>query len=163
MGLYTTTTSIEARMVEVDFDAKTLALCTEMISDAESEINKYLSRRYDLGSLTFQTSTSIPPIVRSMCNRLTEGYMWKNMSRGSKESLSRGNSLVKDVIDNLTLIANYKADILNTSGSLLTDMSNTAYRVLCNTTNYSNTFGEDSDLNWAVDSDKITDISTERD
>lgn len=163
MGLYSTTTSLESRMIEVDFDAKTLALCTEMISDAEAEINKYLSRRYDLSSNTFQTSTSIPPIVKTMCNRLTEGYMWKSMSRGSKESLARGESLIKDVISNLLLISTYKADILDSTGSLLLDMSNTAYRVLCNTTNYTNTFDEDSDLNWSIDSDKLSDIETGRD
>lgn len=134
-----------------------------MIEDAENEVDKYLSRRYDIASATFQTTTSIPPIVRSMSTRLAEAYMWKSMSRGSKESLSRGKDLEKSVLDNLKLIADYKADLLLTDGSLVVDMSNTSARVLSNTRSYSTTFNEDDSLSWQVDEDKLTDIASERD
>lgn len=88
--------------------------------------------------------------------------MWKAISRGSKESLTRGNDLIKDVLENLKLIADYKLDLLDANASPITDMSNTAFRVLCNTTTYVNTFNEDSELSWAIDSDKLDDISDER-
>lgn len=151
-------------MPRVDFNSLTVDLCNKLIGQAEAEINKYLSRRYDLSSSIFQTTTSIPPIVTSMCERLTEGYMWKALSNGgaSKESLARGESLVKEVLDNLKLIAEYKADIISGGGSVIQDMSNTAYRVLSSTSGYQDTFAEDDELNWAVDPDKLDDISTNR-
>jgi hypothetical protein len=151
-------------MVGVQFDTATTALCSKRITQAESEINKYLSRRYDLSSATFQTTTSIPPLVTALCERLTEGYMWQSLSRGgaSKELLKTSESIIKSVIDNLKLIADYKGDLFDTSGSVVSDMSNTAYRVLSNTDTYVDTFAEDDELNWAVDPDKLDDISSER-
>lgn len=164
MGLYATTTSIQTLMINVNFDLLTTDLCSKLITHAENEVNKYLSRRYDLSSNTFQTTTGIPPLVTSLTERLTEGYMWKSLSRGgtNKESLARGESLEKAVLDNLKLIADYKGDLFATSGSIISDMSNTAYRVLSNTEGYTDTFAEDNELNWAVDPDKLDDISNER-
>lgn len=150
-------------MIGVTFDDATTDLANEMIKDADAEVNKYLSRRYDLASNSFQTTTSIPPLVRAMTTRLAEGYMWKAMSRGSKESIARGDSLIKDVIENLKVIASYTGELLDTAGSVVVDKENTAYKVLCNTSNYSNTINEDSELKWRIDSDKLDDIASERD
>lgn len=163
MGTYLTTTTMDTRMVGVTFDTATTALAVECISDAEAEVNKYLSKRYDLSSATFQTYTSIPPLVRSLATRYAVGCMWKHLSRGSKESLSRGATIAKDVVENLKLISNYKADLFNTAGSVITDFSNTSYRILSSTDDYSTTFNEDDPLNWKVDSDKLDDIESERD
>ena len=149
-------------MIGINFDAATTSLASAMIDDAEAEVNKYLSRRYDLSSATFQTSTSVPPIVRALTTTLAEGYMWERLSRGSKESLSRGKNLVDQVLKNLGQIASYKVDLVNTTGSLITDMSNTAFRVLSSTTDYSTTFNEDEETDWEVDPDKLDDISSER-
>jgi len=160
--VYLTTTTLDTRMVGLTFDSVTTALATEMISDAEAEVNKWLSRRYDLSSAYFQTTTGTPPIVRSLATRLAEGYMWRANSRGSKESLTRAKSFIDDVMNNLKNIAGYKVDLTDTTGALIPDKSNTAYRVLSNTTDYANTFNEDDSLNWAVDPDKLDDISTER-
>lgn len=164
VGTYCTTTSIQTTMINVEFDALTTSLCSKLIGQAQNEIDKYLSRRYDLSSATFQTSTSIPPLVTSMCERLTEGYMWMALSRGgtSKESLARGKEMVKDVIANLMLLSDYKGDLLATSGSVISDMSNTAYRVLSNTEGYTDTFAEDDETSWVVDPDKLDDIGDER-
>lgn len=163
MGNYATTTSLAIRMINVSFDTATTALATEMINDAEAEINKWLSRRYDIGSAYFQTTTSIPPVVRMLCMRLSEGYMWKAMSRGGKESLERGDGMIKPVMDNLKAIAEYEAELLDTAGSLIVDMSNTSCRVLSNTKDYSNTFNEDPALNWNISGTKLDDIADERD
>ena len=162
MGTYTTTTILDTRMVGLNFDAATTTLGSEMITDAENEINKYLCRRYDISSAYFQTTTSIPPLVRSLAAQLAEGYMWMSNSRGSKESISRGEKLIKRVTDNLDLIANYKLHLLDSSGSRITEFSNTAYRVKCNTTDYGTTFNEDDHLSWAADPDKLEDIASER-
>jgi hypothetical protein len=162
MGLYATTTSLDTIMIGLNFDTATTALATKMITHAENEINKYLSKRYDLSSSQFQTSTSIPPLITSLCERLSEGYIWKSNSRGGKESLARGKELVTEVIENLMLISSYKLDLLDSSGSVISDMSNTAFRVLCNTTGYTNTFDEGSELGWVVDPDKLDDIADGR-
>lgn len=161
MGTYATTTSLEVLMVGTTFDTATTSLCTKLITHSENEINKYLSKRYDISS--FNTSTSIPPLVTSLCETLAEGYMYQRMARGGKESISRGKELIKQAIDNLQLIADYKLDLVNSSGSVISDLSQTAYRVLSNTTNYANTFNEDDELNWKVSQNKLDDISTERD
>lgn len=150
-------------MVGSTFDAATTSLATKLITHAENEVNKYLSKRYDITSSPFDTSTSIPPIVTSLTETLAEGYMYQRMSRGGKESMARGEALIKQAIDNLKLIADYKLDIIGSSGSVIADMSNTAYRVLGNTDGYSTTFNEDSELNWEVDQDKLDDIASERD
>jgi len=89
--------------------------------------------------------------------------MWKSNSRGGKESLKRGESLERSVLDNLKLIAEYKSDLTLTNGSLVSEAVNSAVRVLSNTEDYSNTFNEDDSLSWQIDDDKLTDIASERD
>ncbi len=160
MGTYATTTSLQVLMIGTTFDTLTTALSSKLITHSENEINKYLSKRYDVS--LWNTSTSIPPLVTSLCETLTEGYMYQRMSRGGKEAMSRGDILIKQAIDNLTLLANYKMDLLTPAGSVLGDMSNTAYKVLSNTSDYSSTFGEDDELNWKVDSNKLQDIYDSR-
>lgn len=150
-------------MVNVTFDSLTSALATEMINDAEAEVNKYLAQRYDISSAVFQTTTSIPPMVRAMSTSLAEGYMWGRMSRGGKESLARANDLVKNVIDNLKAISIYRADLTATNGSLIPESTGVYGRVLANNLNYTNTFDEGSQLDWQVDEDKLTDLSNEKD
>lgn len=148
-------------MIGTTFDSVTTALATKLITHSENEINKYLSKRYDIGS--FNTSTSVPPLVTSLCETLVEGYMYQRMSRGSKESMARGKELIGQAIDNLKLIADYKLDLLNSTGSVVTDLSNTAYKIQSSSVNYYNTFNEDDPLNWKVDPDKLDDIDSERD
>lgn len=163
MGQYATTTTLDLVMVGINFSATDMpTLAAKAIEQAEAEVNKYLSKRYDLSSNTFQTSTSIPPLVKQMTERLAEGYLWQWMSRGSKESLTRGKELIDEVKGNLGLIASRQADLLNTTGSIISDLSTASYRIQCTTSNYTDTFAEDDELNWAVDSDKLDDIATNR-
>ena len=153
-------------MVGVNFTAADMTtLGSRMIDRAEAEINKYLSKRYDLTANTFQTSTSVPPLIRQLADMLSEGYMWQSLSRGGagKESMDRGKDLIKEAKSNLELIAGYHMDLVNTTGSVISDFSNTAYSVLSNTETYTPTFDEDDELSWAVDSDKLQDISDSRD
>lgn len=146
-------------MVGTAFDTATTALCTKLIVHSENEINKYLSKRYDVSAFT---STSLPPILTSWAETLTEGYMYKRMSRGGKEALAQGDSLIKGVLENLKMVSEYKLDIIDSGGDVLSDMSNTSYRVLSTTDTYSPTFNEDSDLKWKTDQDKLDDIESER-
>lgn len=160
MGTYATTTELQILMVGTKFDTATTSLATKLISHAENEIDKYLSKRYDLE--LFSTSTSVPPLVTSLCETLSEGYMYQRMSRGGKEGMKRGKELIDQAIKNLELIAEYKLDLVDASGTVIDDMSNTAYRVMSNTDQYTSTFNEDDPLNWEIDRDKLDDIEGER-
>lgn len=161
MGTYCSTTSLDAVMIGTNFDTATTAMATECISWAESEINKYLSKRYDTGA--FNTSTSVPPMVRTWAVWLAEGYMYQQNSRGGKEGMERGKIFIDRAIDNLKLVSEYKLDILNSAGSALSELSTGSYRIQCSTLNYSNTFNEDDELSWRVSSNKEDDIDSERD
>lgn len=163
MGTYATTTALATVMVGVTFDTATTALASKMIDRAEAEVNKYLSRRFDLTSAYFQTATSIPPLVRSLTEQIAEGMAWKSMSRGAEESLERGDALIKSALENLVLIQSFKSDLVNTAGSVIPDFGNTAMRVKSNTAGYVSTFAEDSELAWRVDPNKLDDLANERD
>jgi hypothetical protein len=163
MGTYATTTALDIVMIGVNFDTATSALATKVITQAENKINQFLSKRYDLSSSTFQTSTSIPPQVTTLCEQLAEGYMWQKNSRSGKESIQRGKDLVEEALKDLKAIAEYKANILDTTGAIIPDASTSNQKVLCNTSDYTNTFNEDDELSWAIDADKLEDIYNDRD
>lgn len=147
-------------MIGTTFDSATTSLVSKMITKAENEINKYLSKRYDVGA--FNTTTSIPPLVTSLCDDLAAGYSYLYMGRGGKDSMDRGNGFIKPAIDNLKMISEYKANLIDSSGDVINDMSNTGYQVKSTTSDYSNTFNEDDQINWVVDDDKLDAIDTER-
>ena len=148
-------------MIGTTFDSATASLATKLITHAENEVNKYLSKRYDVTGWT--TAAATPPLVTSLAETLAEGYMSQRMSRGGKEAMARGAALIKQAIDNLVLIQDFKSDLVDSTGSVIQDFSNTSYRILSNTTDYSPTFNEDDELQWKVDPDKLDDIDSERD
>lgn len=162
MGIYSTTTSLQTAMIGSSFDTATTSLASDMIDDAEAEVNKYLSQRYDIGSSPFNTSTTIPPIVKSCTKWLAMGYTYEQLSRGG-DTNPRAQRLIDRAIDNLKMIAEFKLNVLDSTGSVVADATNSNFRVQCNTTNYSSTFNEDDELNWAVDTDKTEAIADERD
>lgn len=160
MGIYATTTSLEVFMIGTTFDSITTSLASRCITHAENEVNKYLSKRYDIGS--FNTSTAIPPIVTSLTEKLAIGYMHQHNSRGGKESMQRGKFFIDDAISNLKAISKYELDLIDNDGSVISDMSNSSYAARSTTSNYSNTFNEDDPLNWEIDQNKLEDIKSER-
>lgn len=162
MGLYATTTSLEILMIGTQFDTATTALATKLITHAENEINKYLSKRYDISSFN-DTSTSVPPIVTTICENLTVGYMHKYMARTGKDSIEMGKAFIDQAMDNLKMIAEYKLDLVDSSGDSISDVAGSSYNIKSTTSDYSNTFNEDEQLNWEVDESKLDAIKTERD
>ena len=144
------------------FNAATTSLAAMCITWGESEVNKYLSKRYDLSASTFQTSTSVPPIVRACTEWLAIGYLQKRMARGGKEAMAIGQDSVDMAIDNLKMIRDYELDLVNTAGSIIVDMSGTGMRVLSNTDDYAPTFDEDDPTSWKISQDKLDDISDGR-
>lgn len=159
MGRYCTTTSIALRMIGTTFDSATTSLCTELISDAESEINKYLSKRYDVSAFT---TTSLPPIIETWAKNLTTGYMYRDMARGGKEGLAHADSLIKPVLTNLQMIADRKADLIGYSGAAVSELTDNSFSMRSSTSTYTTTFNEDDPISWAADQDKLDDIEDNR-
>lgn len=160
MGLFATTTSIETMFIGTSFNGLTSA-ASDMISQAEDEIKKYLSRRYDLSSAYFNTTTSIPPMVRHLALWLSTGYLYEGAARGGIDSYSRADRYIKKAMDNLSLISEGKLDLLDTAGSVI--LETTTYgRVVSSTEDYAPTFGEDDTLSWDVDATKLSDIESDR-
>ena len=124
MGSYCTTTSLQILMIGTTFDSLTTSLATKLITHAENEVNKYLSKRYDVSGWT--TAASTPPLVTSLAETLSEGYMSQRMSRGGKEAMARGATLIKQATENQKALQGYESDLLDSSGSVVSDFSNTA-------------------------------------
>lgn len=158
MGSYATTTSLDTLTIGTNFDTATTSVATKCITWAEDEINKMLSKRYDVS--TFVTTT--PPLIISLSEQLALGYFYRMQSRGSKESLSRAKTMIDGVMDNLKELVKGKMEIVDTSGSLVTKRSGRK-GVLENTSGYAPTFAEDDPLDWGIDQDKLDDIESDRD
>ena len=163
MSKYATTSSLEIIMLGTSFDTATTALMNKMIIHAENECDKYISKRYDVSAYIALTLTSIPPLLTSLTETLSEGYYFMRNSRGGgKDSVEYGKMLVKQAQENLMLIANRKLDLLDTAGNPVNEFANASFRLVSNTTNYSQTINEDDELKWTQDGDKLDDIESGR-
>lgn len=160
MGSYATTASLEIVMVGTTFDTATTALCSKLITHAENEVNKYISKRYDVSAFT---TTSMPPLLTSLTETLAEGYMYQRMARGGKDGLKHGETLINMVLGNLQKIADRELDLLSSAGSPVSESASASYQILSNTTSYTPTFNEDDPLAWVADQDKLDDIEDGRD
>ena len=164
MPTYATTTSLVTHMIGANFTT-TSTMASECLDRAEARIDAVLARRYDLTQATFQTYTSTPPIVREWAILMGAGHVWQQLARGGagKESMARGKSLIESVMEDLKALADFELHLVDTSGSIIADMSNSSGRVLCNTTSYVPTFDEGDELSWRVDPDKVDDINDSKD
>ena len=165
MGTYATTTGLDTLTIGYTFDTATTNVATKCITDGENHVRKKLSKRYDLTDSNFAltTTTSVPEVIISLTEQYSEGLFYMRQSRGSKESLTRGKELIAMVNECLKEIVNREVDVIDTGGSVIEDKTNNSYQVISSTDTYTNTFGEDSPLDWAVDTDKLDDIDADRD
>lgn len=161
MGTYSTTTTIEISAIGTTFDTLTTSMVSRCISWSEAEINKYLSKRYDVSA--FDSLANTPPMVQTWCEWLSLSYLYMNNSRGGSDAMARGEAYKKMAIENLQAVAEYKLDLVDSAGAVVPDFSNTAYQVLSTTDQYTETFAEDNELQWKVDDDKLDDIDSDRD
>lgn len=161
MGTFATSTSLAVKMVGTTFNSAASDLASACIEDAENEIMKNLSGMYDLEADYFQTSTSTPPMVRTLTENLAMGYMYECLSRGGKESYMRSDRLIKRVTENLKALADGTMQLFDTLGALIVP-TNTKWRVISNTSEYTPTFGEDHPRRWKIDSTKLDDIADSR-
>lgn len=162
MGTFCTTTSLDTLMPGISFDTATTALGTKCIEWSENWIKSKLSRRYDVSALPFTVATTTS-MLTSMGEQLAMGYLYKQISRGSKESITRGNELIGDVQDTVMKIADYECELLNaTNGSTVVSDRAGRVEIISSASSYHTTFDEDSPLNWKPDEDKITAIASDR-
>ena len=129
---------------------------------AENKMKSMLSKRYTMSDSTFQTSTSIPPILTDICQQWASGLIKLHGAWGGEDDLKAGRALIKDSEDCVMRIAAGKDDLLNTAGGAITVKTDHKYRALSNTESYHSTFDEDSPLNWQIDVDKKDDIGDGR-
>ena len=161
MGIYCTTTSLATIMVDTSFDSATTALADKCVSWAETEVNKHLSKRYNIANY-YTTTATIPTMLTTWTEWLSVGYIYQGLSRGGVDAFGRADKYIKMAMDNLKDVAAYKLDLIDNNGGVVSDFSNTAYRVLSTTDGYVETFAEDTPTSWSVDSDKGDDISSDR-
>ncbi len=162
MGTFATTTSIQVMMVGTVFDSVTTSLVAECLSQAENEIKKQLSKRYDISTAYFTDSAQTPPQVQTMAKRLTIGYAYEAMARGSKEGFARADRYIKQVMENLCQLREGEVQLFDAAGILIEETP-TEWQVQHTGDNYAPTFNEDDPKNWKVDRDKLEDIDGERD
>lgn len=159
MGFYCTTTTLETLWGGATFDALT-ATASKAIDQAENEINKILSKRYDVSNWQ-DTTTSIPPMVSTLCEWLSLGYTYELTARGSKDAYVRADRFIKKAHDNMNAIIDGKYNLVDENEDVIEDGS-AKIQILGGQENYHTTFDEDDPLNWTVDKDKLTDISDGR-
>lgn len=83
------------------------------------------------------------------------------MSRGGKEGYVRSDKYIKRVMDNIKDLLNGDAKLLTPAGVDVAQLDNNwGIQV---TTSYPQTFNEDDPTNWAVSTEKLDDISDDRD
>lgn len=147
-------------MIGTTFDTATTSLMSKMITHAENEVNKYISKRYDVGNFT---TTSMPPLLTSITETLAEGYYFLRNSRGGgKDSVAYGNLLIKEAKENLLLLANRKLDLLDTNSDPVAEFADASYKIKSSTTNYATTINEDDELLWKINQSKLDDIKSGR-
>lgn len=166
MPTYATTSSLVTHMIGADL-ASTLATsrASECLDRAEARIDGVLARRYDLSQSYFQTTTATPPLLNQWTIMMGAGFLWQELARAGagKESMARGKGLIECVNEDLELLREHKIELVNLAGVVIPDMSNGSGRVLCNTSVYSPTFNEGSELGWKTSRTKRQAIIDDQD
>lgn len=140
-------------------DDTTTLIVEDCIIDAQNEINKYLGERYDV--TLWDTITSTPPLVNTICKWYAAGLAIEACGRGSKEALNRSKILIDRAKTNLENLESGALSIVDVNGNTI-DKDNDPMQVLSNTKDYPSTFDEDDPLKWKVSKNKKLDIASDR-
>lgn len=162
MGTFCTTTALDTLMPGITFDTATTNLASKCVDWSENWIRAKLSRRYDVAALPFTVSTSTS-MLTALGEQMAMGYLYKQISRGSKESITRGNELIDGAQDTVMKISSYECELLGaTNGTAVVSDRAGRVEIISSSTAYHTTFDEDDPLNWGPDSDKLSDIDSGR-
>jgi hypothetical protein len=157
---FATITALFVKMVGTDQTTTLNSLASTCIYDAENEIKKKLSKRYDFTASPFTSAATIPPLITTLAETLAVGYMYEAMARGSTEGFARADRYIQRVMENLDSIAAGETELLDTSGNPVDQIEGDW--AVHTTENYPTTFNEDDPHNWSVSQDKLDDIEDER-
>ena len=161
MGVFCTITALTPFLKDVEITDLTTTL-DEAVLEAETQIRSALAPRYDVGSAYFQTSTSTPPQIATICKQLALGHVHEALSRGGKEAFQRADRYKKRGEELLKALVDRTSDLVDSSGDLIEERTD-AYMVESNTTDYKTTFDEADPVTWGPDNNKLDDIANERD
>ena len=161
MGVFCTITALTPFLTDITVTDMTATL-NEAVAEAEDQIRTALAPRYDVSSDYFQTSTSTPPVISTICKQLALGHVHETLSRGGKDAFQRADRYKKRGEELLKKIVDREADVVDSSGNVLTERTD-AYMVESSTQDYHSTFDEGDPIQWGPDPDKLDDIADERD
>ena len=159
MGTYATHTSISIRLPDImdanttTSDAKFKNTFSNYINQGESEFNSVAAKRYGL------PFTTVPPLARTISFDIAAYYTIRAFS--SRDWPNR-NAMLEDfgkAFDTLKMIEEGKMKLALTDGSLIGPLSTFAQT---NRTNEDPVFDLDDPTQWAVDQNRIDDMSNSR-
>ena len=157
MGIYLTTTAVFIQLVDTQNDTQTSAIVSDCIDDAEAEVLKYLSERYDLTQPYFTDPAMFPKQVITLVKWLTLGYTYDALSRGGKDAFVRSDRYLKRVTENIKAILEGNANLVGPDGEEVPALTG-GNESFSTTKDYRDTFDEGSPLKWSVDPQKLRDI-----
>ena len=160
MGTFCTVTSLDTIITDLTIAGTDFSsLADKCIQQSENKIRELLSRRYDMSAAEFQTSTSTPPAITTICEWLSASYFHAYLSRGSKAGMDRAKFYKDMAYDNLDRIIAGQVDVVNSAGSALTEQG---WAMTSTTKDYIDTFDEGSPISWGPDIDKLESIEDDR-
>lgn len=139
----------------------TVAIIDSHISRADSYINAKISNRYDVSG--FDTVGSVPPLLKMLSEDIASYYTYRSQFSADNQNVNEWTEKFKDAIEVLNQIRDGDMDLVNTTGSLITELTDTENDMVTSSTeDYQSYFDEDSPLDWKVDDDKLESINDAR-
>jgi len=126
------------------------------ITRAERIINNAFAARY-----TVPFTTNISLMITEITNNLAAYLIMRTIYTRDNVNVNKWVTTFKsDAEDAIKRIMERKEILVDSTGAVVAENEQA---VESTTQNYTPTFNVDSDLNWAIDSDKLDDIADERD
>ena len=158
---YSTATSILTILpglpatTSADGYSSTVSLIESHIVRADSFIDAKCSRRY---SLPF---SPVPPFIRTISEDISSWFVYR--SEFSTDIKTDFENRFEDAVEWLNQIQAGELNLVDTSGSLVAELSTTSAGFLdSNTKDYQPFFDEDEPVSWKIDADKKDGIADNR-
>jgi len=146
-------------LVSVGTDVISDTAVNRHIARADNIINTRLSKRF---SVPFDTGTATPPVIKTISTDLAAYFVMRSLfTKDSQNENDWVDDLKMMALDTLEKIEKGMTKLLDINGEEIEQLE--VDDLSSNTQNYTPIFDVDSDLNWAVDSDRLEDINSSRD
>lgn len=156
MGTYATTTSISELIPQflsgntTTSDTAGTNIFSRHIDRAEGVVNSYVATRY---SLPFNTTTSIPPLLRTLSEDMACYFAIRGAYTQDGQNTNQYFPEYRKAMETLEAIKNGQIQLAYTDGSLVSPVSSS--RFLSSTENYTPIIGLDDPELWKRDNDEI--------